>query len=89
MSDELEDLRKQIDALDGELLKVLASRMEVVRAVGRYKKANGLNLLDEQRLQALLAGRQEQAAKLDLPKGLVAELYDLIHKYALEAEKEA
>lgn len=87
--DDLDGLRKKIDSIDEELLTILAKRMEVVRAVGRYKKTHGLELRDEERLQALLNGQLERAASLDLSKEFVAELYELIHKYALETEAEA
>lgn len=88
MSD-LGELREQIDALDKELLKTLAKRMEVVDAIGKYKKANGLELRDDQRFQALLSGQLARAEDLGLPGGLVTELSELIHKFALEREAEA
>lgn len=88
-ADELEDLRKKIDALDKELLKALAKRMEVVREVGRYKKSKGLSLRDDERLKALLAERLKTAGELDLPEELVNKLYELIHEASLEAEKDA
>lgn len=87
MSKELEDLRNKIDALDEELLKLLGKRLEVVKEIGRYKKANGLELRDDERFKDLLAGRLKQAENLELPKELVGELYELIHGYALEIEK--
>lgn len=87
--DGLDGLRKKIDALDAQLLKVLASRMEVVREVGRYKKARGMDLRDEKRMQALLADLSAQAAGLDLPTELVQEIYRLIHEYAIRIESEA
>jgi chorismate mutase len=85
-NEELEDLRKKIDALDGELLKALAKRMDVVREIGRYKKSEGLALRDDERLQALLAERLKTADGLDLPRDFVKQLYELIHEAALDAE---
>lgn len=89
MNGDLEDLRKQIDTLDEELLKTLSKRMEVVETIGKYKKANGLELRDDDRFQALLAAQLGRAEDLRLPKGLVTELCELIHKFALEREAEA
>ena len=37
----LEDFRAQIDAIDNELLTLLASRMEIVEKVGRLKRSEG------------------------------------------------
>lgn len=88
MSD-LDKLRKQIDGLDEALLKTLAKRMEIVATIGKYKKANGLELRDEQRFQALLAAQVSKGETLGLPPELVQELSELIHKFALERESEA
>ncbi|HEX5744240.1 MAG TPA: chorismate mutase [Candidatus Saccharimonadales bacterium] len=88
-SDELEELRQKIDALDEELLKTLVKRLEVVREVGRYKKAKGLDLRDDERLKALLEERLKTAGQLGLPEELVKELYELIHDASLDAESDA
>lgn len=37
----LEDLRRRIDAIDNQLLKLLADRMEIVEQVGQLKRQNG------------------------------------------------
>jgi chorismate mutase len=87
--EDLDKLRERIDALDGELLEALARRMKVVAEIGRYKKARGMELRDEERLRALLAKQLDRAGSLNLPKELVTELYELIHKYALRIENEA
>jgi len=83
---ELENLRQQIDRLDEELLKTLAERMKVVDQLGKYKKANGVELRDNERFRALVATRLDQAAKLGLSDSFVTELYELIHLAALERE---
>ncbi len=88
-NDELEDLRKKIDALDEELLKALAGRLKVVRKIGRYKKSKGLDLRDDERLKALLADRLKTGSELDLPEEFVQKLYDLIHEASLDAEADA
>lgn len=88
-SDELERLRRQIDSLDGELLKILAKRMDVVREIGRYKKSEGLDLRDDERLKALLEDRLQTAGELGLTEESVRKLYELIHEIALETEADA
>jgi chorismate mutase len=85
----LDELREQIDALDEDLLKVLARRMDIVAEIGAYKKANGLELRDDKRFQALVATQRERAEALNLPEELVAQLCELIHTFALKREAEA
>jgi chorismate mutase len=84
----LEDLRKEIDALDEQLLHLLADRMEKVRGVGAYKKAHGLPPLDEARWHTVLETRINEAKSQHLSEEFIAELYQLIHDYALKIESE-
>jgi chorismate mutase len=85
---QLDDLRQEIDALDDQMLQILARRFAVVRAVGHYKQAHGLPPLDEQRWQALLKEGLSQAELLNLPPDFITELYELIHRFALQIEVE-
>ena len=84
--DELDNLRERIDGLDDELLEILARRMETVKAIGRYKQANGLPYRDDERLKSLLEDRLKKAGGLELDPGLVDALFRIIHEYALKAE---
>ncbi len=74
---ELEQYRREIDAIDGELVQLFLRRMEVTGNVGRYKQERGIPVLD--------AGRERQviAAKIALTddparKADVAALYESI-----------
>lgn len=57
---ELEQYREQIDALDAELLRLFVQRMETARAIGEYKRQNGLPVTDEQRRQQILEAARTQ-----------------------------
>jgi chorismate mutase len=85
-SDKLADLRQQIDALDGQLLQLLAQRMDHVREIGEYKKAHSLPPLDAERWQSVLATRLAEAKALGLSEDLVTQLYQIVHEYALSIE---
>lgn len=85
---ELELLRKEIDAADQKLLEALAERMAVVKRVGEYKKQNNLPPLDQARWQKVLENKLAQAKELGLSEDLVKEIYEIIHKHALRIEKE-
>lgn len=84
---QLNDLRKQIDELDKQMIALLAKRMSVVKEVGEYKKQNNIPPLDEKRWQEVLQSRIAIAEKLGLSGKLVSEIYEVIHRYALEMEK--
>lgn len=51
---ELLDIRKEIDAVDGELVELFCKRMELSAAVAEYKKQNNMPILDAERERELL-----------------------------------
>lgn len=50
----LEQIRKQIDAIDNQLIELFKQRMDCAKAVGNYKKANNIPILNLQREQEIL-----------------------------------
>ena len=86
MNDDLDAHRINIDALDAQLLDILARRMAEVQAIGATKKAKGLVPLDATRWNEVLETRRKQAEALDLSTDFVARVYTLIHEHALELE---
>lgn len=61
MSENLEELRREIDSIDQKMVELFKRRMEVVTQVAAYKKERGLPILDASRERALL-GKVGQAA---------------------------
>ena len=60
---DLKDYRQQIDDIDRELTRLFQERMQVAGGIARYKKENGLPVLDKsrerQKLAALMAETEE------------------------------
>jgi monofunctional chorismate mutase len=50
----LEEIRKEISAINDEMLALFVKRMELSSQVAAYKKANGLPTLDRKREEAIL-----------------------------------
>lgn len=80
---DLEEYRKQIDALDIQLIDVLAQRFDVVRAVGKLKATKSIEVVQSERAAFVT----ERAVKMGLEKGLdehfvralYASMIDLAH----------
>lgn len=89
MDKKLENLRKQIDVIDKELLTSLAERTNIVRKIGKLKKAKGIVPLDEKRWQQVLEGKLGKAETMNLSKDFVKKIYNLIHVYSLEIERKS
>ncbi len=52
---ELSEIRKDIDELDRELLKLFLKRQALSQEVAQYKQSHGLEIFDEAREQEKLA----------------------------------
>lgn len=52
---DLNDIRKEIDSIDSELVRLITKRMDVVKEVARFKKKNKLPVFDPQRERQKLA----------------------------------
>jgi chorismate mutase len=57
----LQDSRAELDALDVTLIQVLARRSKVILEVIRYKRANSMAVVDQDREDRMLAGIEQIA----------------------------
>lgn len=87
MNKTIDELRKEIDEVDGELVKIIARRMNVVKEIGKFKKENNISALDEKRWQEVLQKVLGTAKKYAISEVLIKKIYDEIHTFALEIEK--
>ena len=62
---DLNELRNQIDGIDGEILKLFSRRMEVCKEVAEYKKANNLPVMQGGREKQVIENIRNKA-----PEGL-------------------
>ncbi len=84
----LEMLRSRIDALDTEMMEILASRMEISRLIGQYKKENNVTALQISRWTELMQKRINLGEKLSLNKTFVQILFQLIHEDSVRMQTE-
>ena len=57
MSEDIQELRGQIDVIDRQLTELFRQRMAVTKKVGEYKAARGLPVLDRAREKQVLAAK--------------------------------
>lgn len=77
---QLELLRNRIDAIDTELLETLSSRMEIVKQIGEYKKANNVTALQIGRFSELMEKRVKLGESLNLDAHFVQQIFQHIHE---------
>ncbi len=85
-------VRAMIDALDRDLLQIMAKRMALVAEVAAFKRQHGLKIRDASRERELLRDRHERAKALGLPSDEIESIFRLLmrssrdHQAALRAE---
>lgn len=75
MSDNLEKLRKQIDEIDRELLRLFNARARLAQTVGAAKKAAGEDVLFRPEREAQILARRQAENAGPLPNAVIAQLY--------------
>ena len=61
--DDLQSLRRDIDAIDRQIVELFRQRMDVTHRVGEYKLAQGLPVLDQERERQVLQNKGELAGE--------------------------
>jgi chorismate mutase len=74
MEDELEVLRRQIDAVDERFVELLAERFRITRRVGHIKSDRGLPAQDSIREAQIDEKVRRLAAEHALDEGLVSDV---------------
>lgn len=80
---ELNEIRKDIDAIDGELVKLFCQRMDLSAKVADYKKANNLPILVPARERQILKDVAEKAGPemAEYTRVLYSMLFELSRSY--------
>jgi len=86
--DTLEELRTEIDKLDGELLQILANRLKIIDEIGEFKKENSITILQMKRWAGIVKDRLAQGTHLGLRKDFLKELLALIHKESIQRQSD-
>ena len=61
--DELQSLRREIDAIDRQMVELFRQRMDVTARVGEYKRTQGIPVLDQERERQVLRNKGELAGE--------------------------
>ncbi|MDO8507062.1 MAG: chorismate mutase [bacterium] len=74
----LEDIRKQIDEIDRELLGLVYRRVGLAKRAGEIKKKNGDEIYDPVREKEIIESKSQEAEELGLDPVFATELYKTI-----------
>ncbi len=76
----LDDLREKIDEIDDSIMEDLSKRFEIIDAIGEYKKANNITILQIERWFEILASRKKNGIAKGLREEFTEEILKSIHK---------
>ncbi len=82
----LDELRKQIDKLDNQLLDILKERMKISEAIGRYKYENNITILQARRYDEIMNDRKVKAESRNLNPDFVTEIFESIHEESISRQ---
>ena len=87
-TENLSELRKQIDECDNNLMQELAKRMRVAREIGTFKKEHDMTILQTGRYNEILDKRGSQGVLLGVDSEFIKKVFELIHEESVRHQME-
>ncbi|MGN0187791.1 MAG: bifunctional 3-deoxy-7-phosphoheptulonate synthase/chorismate mutase type II [Paludibacteraceae bacterium] len=87
-TEDLVDLRREIDTTDNELLELLAKRMRISAEIGTYKKEHGIAVLQTGRYNEILEKRITNGEKLGMSREFMRIILEAIHEESVRVQVE-
>ena len=79
----LEEYRSEIDRLDAEMIEILARRLNIVDAIGQYKKENNITILQLKRWSNIIQERLENGKNLGVNSDFLIKILELVHRESI------
>ncbi|MCS6967929.1 MAG: bifunctional 3-deoxy-7-phosphoheptulonate synthase/chorismate mutase type II [Cytophagales bacterium] len=82
----IEEMRSKIDAIDREIVELLAARMNIVEKLGVYKRENNVAAFQVDRWIKIFQSRPEWGQKMGLNKDFVGLVFKVIHDESIRIQ---
>ncbi|MEM0173854.1 MAG: chorismate mutase, partial [Sulfolobaceae archaeon] len=82
MSKDLDFLRREINKLDEELLKIISNRLKISKEIGKFKYENKIPITDLERELELKSRWFQIGKNLGIPETLIDRIFDLILSFS-------
>lgn len=87
-TENLRELRSQIDDCDNAIIELLAKRMRVCREIGTFKKEHGMTILQTGRYNEILDKRGAQGSLCGMDSEFVRNVFEAIHEESVRQQME-
>ncbi len=84
----LKPYRAAIDALDDQIVDLLARRVEIIRAVGDLKAVHNIPVVLEDRVEAVRERCAQRGAEKGLDPDMVRQLYTTLITHCCDIERD-
>ena len=84
----LGEYRLHIDTIDSRIIELLAERMDVSRAIGEYKLAHDIAIVQHDRYNELLLAAESKAESLRVSKRFIHQIFSAIHEESVRQQIE-
>ena len=85
-NENIEQLRTQIDVIDESLLISLASRMEISRKMGEFKKTHNIAIIQAERWDELISDMLSKGRAYGLSDSFVTAVFNAIHEASVDEQ---
>jgi chorismate mutase len=87
-TNQLQQLRNEIDAIDEVIIQKLAERIQIIEKIGEYKFNNNVTILQLKRWEEILTTRLQHGNELGLNPAFIKEILDAFHKESIAVQTE-
>ncbi len=84
--DALSEYRLHIDTIDSRIIELLSERMEVARAIGEYKHAHNMAVVQHDRYNELLIAAEARAEAMRLSPKFINQIFSAIHEESVRQQ---
>ena len=87
-TENLNELRTQIDECDNNIIEILAKRMRICREIGTFKKEHAMTILQTERYNEILEKRGAQGELCGMSADFVRTIFEAIHGESVRQQME-
>ncbi len=87
-TENLNELRNQIDECDNQLIEILSKRMRICREIGTFKKEHNMTILQTERYNEILEKRGAQGTLCGMDADFVKKVFEATHEESVRQQME-
>jgi chorismate mutase len=87
-TENLNELRRQIDDCDNSVIEILSKRMRISREIGIFKKEHDMTILQRNRYDEIISKRSAQGIQCGMDGEFMKKVFEAIHEESIRQQME-